>query len=490
MHPTVTVRRGPLAVLLTGTFLIVLDFFVVNVALPSVQRDLSAGATALQWLVAGYALAFGGLLLVASRLADRLGRRRIFVLGIGLFVASSTVCGLAPDIDTLLAARLVQGAAAALIGPTVLALLGDVYTGSQRIRALGAYATVMGVAAASGQLIGGVLIHLDIAGTGWRAIFLINLPVGAAALLAAPRLLPDTRIGTPSPDARETVLVVGTLTALVLPLMQGQSRGWPVWTWLALAAAVPLAVLTARRGTVLRRRGLVPLVDVTPMRARAVGIGQLGQFLLFTGMAAYFLVLALYLQDGRGLGPLASGTVFTSVALPYLAGTRNAARLLGRFGPRITVTAGALTLGAGHALLLAAVEVIGTGGSAGWLVPGLAVGGAGMGVALSGLVGVVMSSVSPQHAGTVSGTSATLQQAANAIGVALVGAVFVDRLPDGMTAAFEASLVYLIATTAAVALAAALLPGRTTRAPRVADGRDASQREQSRQGTEGQPSVS
>lgn len=461
MNPTDTIRRGPLAVLLTGTFLIVLDFFVVNVALPSVQRDLSADATALQWLVAGYALAFGGLLLVASRLADRLGRRRIFLLGTALFVASSTACGLAPDIDTLLVSRLVQGAAAAMIGPTVLSLIGDVYTGTYRIRALAAYATVMGVAAASGQLIGGLLIQLDIAGTGWRAIFLINLPFGAAALAGAPRLLPDTRVDAPPPDALESVLVVGTLTALVLPLVQGQSQGWPLWTWLTLTVAVILAVLTALRGKALRRGGRVPLVDVTPMRVRPVGIGQLGQFLLFTGMAAYFLVLALYLQDGRGLGPLASGTVFTSVALPYMVGTRNAARVLGRFGPRAGITAAVLTFGAGHALLLVAVVGIGTGGSALWLVPGLALGGAGMGVTLSGLVGVVMSSVSPRQAGTVSGTSSTLQQAANAIGVALVGAVFFHRLHDGIASAFEASLVYLIATTVAVALAAGLLPGRT-----------------------------
>jgi MFS family permease len=461
MHTDTTFRRGPLAVLLTGIFLIVLDFFVVNVALPSVQRDLGAGTAALQWLVAGYALTFGGLLLVASRLADRWGRRRMFVLGAGLFVLSSAACGFAPNVDTLLVARLVQGAAAAAIGPTVLSLIGDVYAGPQRIRALGAYATVMGVAAASGQLVGGLLIHLDVAGSGWRSIFLVNVPIGIAALVAAPRLLPDTRIDdTPRPDPLETGLVVGALTALVLPLIQGQSHGWPVWTWLMLGAAVALAVLAALRGAALRRRGIAPLVDVAPMRSRPVGAGQLGQFLLFTGMAAYFLVLALYLQDGRGLGPLASGTVFTAVALPYMAGTRNAAMVLGRLGARAGIGAAALTFGAGHLLLLAAVAGIGTGGSVLWLVPGLAVGGVGMGVALSGLVGTVMASVQPQQAGTVSGTSSTIQQVANAVGVALVGIVFFGRLDSGIVEAFEAALVYLVATTGAVALAAAFLPGR------------------------------
>jgi len=412
MNQTDTFRRGPLAVLLTGTFLIVLDFFVVNVALPSIQHDLDADATALEWLVAGYGLTFGGLLLVASRVADRWGRRRVFVLGTGLFVLSSAACGFAPDVDTLLVARLVQGAAAAAIGPTVLSLIGDVYAGPQRVRALGAYATVMGVAAASGQLVGGLLIHLDVAGSGWRAIFLVNVPLGLAALVAAPRLLPDTRVAAARPDAVETVLVVGTLTALVLPLVQGQSQGWPAWTWLTLGAAAALAVLTGLRSATLRRRGTAPLVDVEPMRTRAVGAGQLGQFLLFTGMAAYFLVLALYLQDGRGLGPLASGAVFTAVAVPYMLGTRNAARVLGRFGARTAISAAALTFGAGHVLLLVAVAEIGVDGSVLWLVPGLAVGGVGMGVTLSGLVGVVLGSVEPRHAGIVSGTSSTLQQVA------------------------------------------------------------------------------
>ena len=461
-------RRGPLAVLLTGTFLIVLDFFVVNVALPSVQRDLHADNTALEWLVAGYGLTFGGLLLVASRIADRWGRRRMFVLGVALFVASSALCGLAPDPTTLLVARLVQGAAAAAIGPTVLSLIGDVYAGPQRVRALGAYATVMGVAAASGQLVGGVLIHLDVAGSGWRSIFLVNVPVGLAALAAAPRLLPDTRVpAAPRVDPAEAVLVVGALTALVLPLVEGQRQGWPLWTWACLAGALLLADLAWLRGRALRRRGVPPLVDPEPLRSRPVGVGILGQALLFTGMAAYFLVLALYLQDGRGLGPLASGAVFTVVAASYMVGTHEAATILGRYGARATISGSALVFGAGHLLLLAAVEHVGTGGSVLWLVPGLAVSGLGMGVVLSALVGVVMGSVESRHAGTVSGTSSTVQQVGNALGVALVGIVFFGRLDQGMVDAFGASLVYLAATTVAVAAAATFLPARRSAAQSV-----------------------
>ncbi|MDF1603794.1 MFS transporter [Nocardioides sp. YIM 152315] len=453
-----TFRRGPLAVLLTGIFLIVLDFFVVNVALPSVRRDLHAGSTALEWVVAGYGLTFGGLLLVASRIADRWGRRRMFVLGVALFVVSSAACGVAPDVETLVVARLVQGAAAAAIGPTVLSLIGDVYDGPHRTRALGAYATVMGVAAALGQLLGGLLIHLDVAGTGWRSIFLVNVPIGLAALVAAPRLLPDIRFrAAPRVDPTEALLVVGTLTALVLPLVEGQRQGWPLWTWLCLGSAAVLADLAWLRGRALRRRGTTPLVDPGALRHRPVGVGLLGQAALFTGMAAYFLVLALYLQDGRGLGPLASGAVFTIVAATYMIGTRDAATLLVRYGARATIGGGALVFGAGHLLLLAAVEH--AGGAVLWLVPGLAVGGLGMGVALSALIGTVLGAVDPRDAGTVSGTASTVQQVGNALGVALVGIIFFGRVEEGIVEAFAASLVYLTATTVVVAVAAAFLPG-------------------------------
>ena len=286
------------------------------------------------------------------------------------------------------------------------------------------------------------------------------MPIGLAALVAAPRLLPDTRVGAPRPDGRESLLVVGALTALVLPLVEGQRQGWPLWTWATLGAAVVLAGLVGRRGRALRARGVAPMLDLEALRHRPVAAGLLGLGVLFTGMAAYFLVLALYLQDGRGLGPLASGAVFTAVALPYMLGTRSAAGLLGRYGARAAITGAASTFGLGHALLLGAVVELGTGGSVLWLVPGLAVGGLGMGVALSGLVGVVMGSVPAQHAGTVSGTSSTLQQVANAVGVALIGIVFFGRLDHGMVAAFEAGLVYLLVTTGGVAVAARFLPGR------------------------------
>jgi MFS family permease len=177
---------GALPVLLAGTFMIVLDFFIVNVALPSMQADLQASTGVLEWVIAGYGLTFATCLITAGRLGDQIGRRRALSIGLAVFTATSLACGLAPDPAILIAARLVQGLGAALISPNVLAIISVTYQGPQRVRAITAYSMVMGFAAATAQLIGGLLVHADVAGLGWRSVFLINLPVGVGALLLAP----------------------------------------------------------------------------------------------------------------------------------------------------------------------------------------------------------------------------------------------------------------------------------------------------------------
>ncbi len=173
--------------------MIVLDFFIVNVALPSMQARLHASTSALEWVVAGYGLAFSTMLITAGRLGDQIGRRRLFAAGLALFVVTSAACGLAPNPDLLVAARVLQGMAAALISPTVLSIIGVTFTGPARVRAISIYGVVMGLAAASGQLIGGVLIQGNVWGLGWRTVFLINVPVGVAALILTPRWLTESR---------------------------------------------------------------------------------------------------------------------------------------------------------------------------------------------------------------------------------------------------------------------------------------------------------
>src|SRR3954471_17573337 len=236
------VRRAPhwlaLPVLVTGVCLIVLDFFIVNVALPSMQRDLHASASALVWVVAGYALTSAVFLLAAGRIGDRIGRRRMFATGVAVFTAASLLCGIAPSASMLVEARLLQGVGGAMISPAVLALIGTLYAGADRARAIGIYATVMGLAAAGGQLVGGVLLQVDAFGLGWRTVFLINVPVGVATLVVVRRCVPESRAETASRiDVVGLTLATAALTALVLPLVDGRAHGWPLWSLVSLAAA-------------------------------------------------------------------------------------------------------------------------------------------------------------------------------------------------------------------------------------------------------------
>ncbi len=456
---------GPLAVLLCGTFLVILDFFIVNVALPSIQRDLDTTGSGLAWVVAGYGLTFSALLIAATRLGDRIGRRRMFSGGVGLFVAASAACGAAPSLEFLVGARLAQGVAGAMVSPMVLALIRDVYAGPRLPRAIGIYSTVMGLAAATGQLIGGVLIHLNLEGSGWRAIFWVNVPVGLIALVLAPRLLPDRRnVDAAGIDLVELGLATASLTALMLPLLEGRRLDWPLWTWLSFAGSVVAALLTVARSRFLLRRGRRALIEPAAFRSRTVRVAIACQCLFFVGMASYFLVLALYLQNGRGLGPLTSGAVFTLVAVPYMVGTSRQRRFAARLG-RWTVPFGAGVFALGHLLLLAAVSEQGVDGPLVHLVPGLALAGFGMGIALTALIDAAMGGVEPAHAGAVSGVLATAQQVGNALGVALVGLVFFGAVPRGYGHALADSLVVLTGTTAVVALLAILLHSRRIPAP-------------------------
>ena len=461
-HPAA--HWAPFPVVLIGTFMVVLDFFIVNVALPSMQTSLHASTGALEWVVAGYGLSSAVALVTAGRLGDRYGRRRMFSLGLALFTLSSAVCGLAHGAEPLIVGRIAQGFAAALLMPNVLSLLSVLYDGADRARALAAYGMVMGLAAAGGQLLGGVLIEWDPAGLSWRGCFLINLPVGVIGLALAPRLIPESRAaGARRPDLVGTGLLTAGLTAIVLPLVQGRALGWPAWTWAALAAAPPLLagfLAHQRRLTARRAAGLAatdPLLELGLFRNRSFSAGLAVQLAFWCGQASFFVVLALYLQQGRGLDALHAGLVFTILAVAYLAASLAAPALSVRHGRRV-LGAGALVLVAGHGLLLAAVAAVGTGGSVLELAPGLVLVGAGMGLGIAPLAGIALSSVRPEVAGAAAGALATMQNVGNALGVAVIGVVYFGRLSSGAAPAFEWSAGALAALLLAVAALSRLLP--------------------------------
>jgi EmrB/QacA subfamily drug resistance transporter len=453
-------RWAPLPVVLAGTFMVVLDFFIVNVALPSMQSDLNASNGAIEWVVAGYALTSAVLLITAGRLGDQFGRRRVFSIGLALFTLASLECGIAGTAEMLVAARLVQGAAAAILMPNVLSIIGVAYAGADRARALTAYGLVMGLAAVGGQLIGGLLVQADIAGLGWRSCFLINVPIGVAALALAPRVVPESRNEYASGlDLTGTLLVTAGLTAVVLPLVEGRQHGWPAWTLMSLAAAPVLLAGFVAHQRRLAQRGGTPMLDTTLFGERTFTAGLLTQFTFWGGQASFFLVLALYLQAGRGLSAMTAGLVFTILAASYLVASMASEGLLARFGPRV-LAAGALVLAAGHGLLLAAVAEVDVGGSIAPLVPGLLVIGAGMGLVIAPLTTTILSGVDEQQAGAASGMLATTQNVGNALGVAVTGVIFFGALHGGYAHALRLSLAELAALLVAAAALARLLPAR------------------------------
>jgi EmrB/QacA subfamily drug resistance transporter len=452
-------RWAPLPIVLAGTFMVVLDFFIVNVALPSIQSRLHASTGAIEWIVAGYGLTSAVFLITAGRLGDRHGRRRVFGTGLALFTISSAACGVAPTPEVLVLARLLQGCAGALLMPNVLSLIGVLYDGVDRARALSAYGMTMGLAAVSGQLIGGILVQADIAGLGWRSCFLINVPIGVCALIAT-RVIPESRVPDPGrPDVAGTALITAGLTAIVLPLVEGCQHGWSLWTWLSLAAAPVILGGFALQQRRLARRGGSPLLTPGLFAAPGFTTGLLAQLVFWCGQASFFLVLSLYLQLGRGMTALQAGLVFTILAAAYLATSLRAPALTQSHGRQV-LAAGALTLACGHAALLASVLVVGTGGTVVALVPGLILVGAGMGLGITPLATIIMAGMKPEQAGATSGVLSTMQNVGNALGVAVIGVLFFGATSGGLAGAFELSLGVLAVTLLAVVALTRLLPAK------------------------------
>jgi EmrB/QacA subfamily drug resistance transporter len=455
---TTWAKWAPLAVILCGTFIYVLDFFVVNVALPEIQRSLRATSADIEWVVAGYALTSAAFLVGGARLGDHYGRRRWFSAGLAVFVVTSALCALAPDPAILIAARLAQGLGAALMAPNVLSILGVAYTGPDRVRAISLYGIVMGLAATCGQLIGGLLIDANLSGLGWRAIFWVNVPIGLLALAAAPRLVPESRAGRAGRlDLLGTVLLSAALVLVVLPLADGRQQGWPAWSWACLAAApVLLTIFIGHLRRTARRDGQ-PLLDPAIFAVPAFRAGLTVQVLFWCQQAASYLMLALYLEQGRGLGPLGAGAVFAVLAAGYLVTSFRAPALVMRFGRRVVVT-GALLGAAGNGLMMLAVWHGGTGGPLAALFPGLLLLGAGQGLCITPLTTTVLSAAGPSTAGSVSGALSTAQQVGNAIGVAVTGVVFYGLVARGYAPAFQWSLAEMGGLLVGVAALSLLLP--------------------------------
>jgi EmrB/QacA subfamily drug resistance transporter len=436
-----------------------IDATIVNVALPTIRRDLHASGTSIEWVVSAYLLAFAAVLITAGRIGDVIGRKRMFLAGVLTFGLASLACGLARDPGELIAARVVAGGAAAVMLPQVLATLREVFTGKERGAAFGIYGAMGGIATAGGLLLGGVLTSADIFGWGWRAIFLVNVPIAAAALAATIALVPETRSATPQrPDIAGMTLTAAGLVAIVYPLLEGQSLGWPAWTFGCMAAGLAAVAGVIATGRRRQRGGVAPLVPAGLLRAPAFTAGLLVQLAFAAGLQGFSLILALWLQSGQHYSPVRAGvtTVAFSVGAFLTAGL--SIQLAAKLGRTILVIGG-LLLAAGMYGVLIAAHHSGAGVDPWQLVPGLVVGGAGLGFLVVPLINVVLAAVPGKLAGGASGVFNTAQQLGGAIGVAVVGSVFFGRLgPAGFTGAFTHAVPLAIGAFAACAVLSLVLP--------------------------------
>jgi len=456
-------------ILLTGAFLPIMDFFITNVALPSIAASLRASASSLELVIAGYGVAYAALLVLGGRLGDRCGRHRIFLGALVGFVVASLACGLAPTVGVLVAARIVQGATAALLIPQVLATFHHTLEGERKARAVALYGATSGIAAVVGQLVGGLLVSADIAGTSWRPIFLVNVPIGAVVLLVAARIVPDTRSHHPvGIDLPGTVLFAATLTALLVPLTEGHSLGRPWWTWLLLALAVVLGVLTVVVERRAERRGEIPLLPPSLLRLPSMSRGLAMVFAFSVGFGAFMFVFALTVQNGLHADALHGGLAILPMALLFFAGSLAAPQLISRYG-RAALSAGAVVQLAGLGSLVTVLVTQWPHVSL-WATAGpLAVVGAGQSMLFTGLFRSVLADVPTHLAGIGSGVLITLQQSGLALGVATLGTLYLAMEPRGAAHAFAGVEYVQMGIVVLLAVGAAALP-RFAKASAVAPG--------------------
>lgn len=455
-------RWAMFAVLLVGSFLPPLDFFIVNVALPSIQGELGTSSSAEQMVISAYAALYAVTLITGGRLGDLYGRSRVFFLGLVGFTAASVLCGFAWSPWVLIAGRALQGVTAAIMAPQALASIQAIFPESEKPLALSLYGAVFGLASVIGQALGGILISLNLFGTGWRAVFLVNLPIAILVMLFGIPLLKKTREQyTGKLDPVGMGLSMLTLALLIVPLIEGREAGWPLWSWLSLAATPGLAWVFWRYESQLARNGGAPLLD--PAALRAPGLSRaLFIALSFYSIGSFFLLFSVYLQNALQVSALSAGLVF----LPFGAGF-----LLGPLAtPFFRRLVGAWVNPIGMAL-----ETSGFLGLA-WLINATPIGvapapaplagilfgiGFGQGLALPTLMRMITSRVAPAYSGMIAGIASSTLQVSTALSVALIGGIFYTILgvrndPAAITHAF-----IVAALCIAICLAAGAVLGMT-----------------------------
>lgn len=457
-----------MAILLIAGFMNLIDVTIVNVALPSMQADFGARSAQIEWVVAAYIFVFALGLLPCGRLGDILGRRKMFLWGVAVFTLGSSLCGVAPSIDALVGARVLQAVGAAMMTPQTLAIVPALYAPEKRGAAYALFSLTASLAAVTGPLIGGTLIEADIWGLGWRPIFLVNVPVGIGAIIAALRYVPVVpgthRLRNDYPG---NLIAAAALFCVIFPLIEGREAGWPLWCFAMLATSVPLGVLFVLWQALQDRRGGPQLLPMALIRNGRFMVGSLMAMTLSSGIPGFFLVFAIYLQKGFGFSPLHSGMT----TVPFSLGVLCASLLSGRLGARFQrrrITVGGVMMCIGILGLRLIVQGNEEAIQRLAMAPPLFFAGLGLGTTISPLFQTVLSNVPPQDSGSASGSIQAFQQVGGAFGVAVMGEIYFSRLgamaaggagtgPSHAAALLDASL-YNAAAFFVVALMVWLLP--------------------------------
>ncbi|AYF98750.1 MFS transporter [Protaetiibacter intestinalis] len=450
-----------LAVLILGVVMGMLDTTIVNVALPTIRTSLDASESVLSWIISGYALAYGLILIPAGRIGDRIGHKWVFLVGLTGFTVASLACGLAQDGTALVVARVAQGLFGGLFFPPVTALIQLMFPGRARGKAFAVMGASIGVSTALGPIVGGLLIEWLGEAEGWRSIFFVNLPFGVIAVIAALIVLPG---GAEGADAKGAdwfgfLLLGGALVAILVPLIEGQDQDWPLWTWLSLAGGVVLLVLFALWELALARRGRTsPLVPPHLFSHPAFSGGVVLALVYFAAFTSIFFTISILWQSGLGHTALESGLVSIPFALGSIVGAAFSDRLAHHLGRRALVIGTAL-VALGLIAVWLVLLLVPAADLTNWeLLAPLAVAGVGSGIFIAPNAQFIVATVDRTEAGAASGVIGTMQRIGSAIGIAVIGSVFFGTLeisgPADVAPAFASSAAHAMLVSAAFAVAA------------------------------------
>ena len=455
-----------LIVVLTGQFMAILDVTIVNVATPTIRVDLHASGGALQLIVAAYTIAYAVLLITGARLGALVGYRRVFLAGLAVFTVASLACGVAPSSEVVIVFRTIQGAGAAMMVPQVFSLLQRNYEGPARARAFSIYAAVIALAALVGQVMGGLIVSANLLGTGWRPVFLVNVPIGLALILAALRTLPvDRREAGRALDIPGLVTLAAAVLLLVVPLVLGHEAGWPLWTGISLLGSVVAFAAFVAIERAVGRRGGSPLISGHVLRAPGILPATVVLFLGMAGYGGFLFSFAQHLQAGLGKSPLDAGLTFAPAAIGFAAGGLTWRRLRTEWH-RPIVPAGFAAALVGYLGIALALRDGGPGGLELPLV--LALTGLGMGYAFSPALAVALATVAPADASDASGLLTTVIQLGQVVGIATFGSTFltlaIEPGPHPMAAAISTTLALVAAVMALCTVVALPLARRRAEA--------------------------